>query len=367
MKITGITMFGLELPLREAYMLSRGRWFERFDSTFIRIDTDEGLTGWGEICPWGSTYLPAFTGGVRAAIAEIAPNLVGLDPRQPDAIYRVMDRVLAGHGYAKAGIDYAIWDLAGKAAGVPISTLLGGAETESVPLVSSIHVASPEAMASDVEYWRSFGYRRHSVKVGDDVDEDIARVKFLAGKREPDEVFDFDANGGWTPWEAVRVMNAARDLDAWFEQPSLTYEECLSVRSQTGQALSLDECMLEIRDVVQAVGDHACEVINVKLARVGGITKARPIRDLCMAYDIPMLIMCMAGTVVNDTVSAQFASTLPSNRLIGSWSCQDMITVDSAPGRGARNVNGSFTVPTTPGLGVEPDADRLGEPIGTFN
>ena len=91
MKIARITAYALELPLREPYMLSRGRRFEGFDSTFIRIDTDEGITGWGEVCPWGSTYLPAFTGGVRAAVAEIAPHLLSLDPRQPDVITRVME------------------------------------------------------------------------------------------------------------------------------------------------------------------------------------------------------------------------------------------------------------------------------------
>jgi len=366
MKIARITAYALELPLREPYMLSRGRRFEGFDSTFIRIDTDEGITGWGEVCPWGSTYLPAFTGGVRAAVAEIAPHLLSLDPRQPDVITRVMDRALTGHAYAKAGMDYAIWDIIGKAAGLPISELLGGAESEAIPLISSIHVASPEAMLDDVEYWRSLGYRRHSIKVGEDVDADIARVRFLAAKRQAGEVFGFDANGGWAPWEAVRVLNAVGGLDAWFEQPCLTYEECLSVRSQTTQALSLDECMMELRDVVRAINDRACEVINVKLARVGGITKARPIRDLCMAFDIPMMIMCMAGTVINDSAVAHFVSTLPANRCVGTWSCQEMVTVDSAPGRGARNANGSLTVPTGPGLGVEPDLDRLGEAIAVF-
>jgi L-alanine-DL-glutamate epimerase-like enolase superfamily enzyme len=108
MKINQISLYALELPLKEPYLLSRGRLFERFDSTFVKIDTDEGITGWGEVCPWGASYLPAFTGGVRAAIAEMAPHLLGQDPRQPEAVYRLMDRALAGHAYAKAGIDFAV-------------------------------------------------------------------------------------------------------------------------------------------------------------------------------------------------------------------------------------------------------------------
>src|SRR6476620_7890585 len=119
-------MYGLELPLAEPYHLSRGRLFERFDSTFIRIDTDEGITGWGEVCPWGSSYLPAFPGGVRAALSEVAPQLIGQDPQRPDVLMRYIDAILAGHIYAKAAVDFAIWDIMGKAAGRPIYELLGG-------------------------------------------------------------------------------------------------------------------------------------------------------------------------------------------------------------------------------------------------
>lgn len=367
MRITEISMYGLELPLIEPYQLSRGRVFERFDSTFVKISTDEGIVGWGEICPWGSNYLPAFAGGVRAAIAELAPHLIGLDPRFPEKLNRVMDAALSGHIYAKAGIDYALWDILGKASGLPIYGLLGGKEeSNTMPLVSSIHVASPEAMAKDIEFWRTKGYRRHSIKLGESVDRDIARVSHLAPLRQDDEVFIFDANGGWNPLEAVRVMNAVSDKEAWFEQPCINYDECLAVRNNTRQAISLDECIVEVRDIVRAINDRSCEVINIKIARVGGITKARWIRDICLAYDIPMLVMCMAGTTVNDTVSAHFGQTIPANRFIGTWSCQDMVSVDSAPGRGARNIDGNMVPPDLPGLGVEPDLGVLNSPIGVF-
>ena len=145
-------------------------------------------------------------------------------------------------------------------------------------MISSIHVDSPENMASDVEHWRSLGYRRHSIKVGESVDGDIARVRHLTDCRQPDEIFDSDANGGWNPWEAIQVMNAVRNTDAWFEQPCLTYEECLTVRQRTSQALSLDERITGVREVVRAISDRSCDVINIKLARVGGITRARWIR-----------------------------------------------------------------------------------------
>jgi L-alanine-DL-glutamate epimerase-like enolase superfamily enzyme len=333
----------------------------------VRIDTDEGLCGWGEVCPWGSNYTQAFPGGLRAAVAEVAPYLLGQDPRRPEAIMRLMDQILTGHIYAKAIIDYACWDVLGKAAGLPIFELLGGKdEANPVPLLAAHMVDTPDNMVRRLEGWRELGYRRHSIKLGSEVGEDIERIRHIAGLRRANEEFTFDANGGWGPWEAVRILNATSDLDFWIEQPCYTYEECLSVRSKTRQGMCLDECMIDIRDIIRAIGDKTLDILNMKIARVGGITRAKSIRDICLAYDIPMFIMDLAGTVVNDTVVAHFAQSIPKNRLLAAWSCQDMITVDAAPGRGARNINGNMAPPNLPGLGVEPDLKILGAPIAKF-
>jgi L-alanine-DL-glutamate epimerase-like enolase superfamily enzyme len=367
LKITEITLYGLELPLQEPNRLSRGRVFERLQSTFVKINTDEGIVGWGEVCPWGSNYTQAFAGGVRAAVAELAPHMIGQEPRRPEVITRLMDQILTGHIYAKALIDYALWDILGKSVGLPIYELLGGKdESNPVPLISAHMIDTPDNMVKRLEFWRERGYRRHSIKLGSSVDSDTARIRRLAKLRREDEEFIFDANGGWTPWEAVRVLNATSDLEYWIEQPCYTYDECLSVRSKTRQAMSLDECMVDLRDIVRAINDKCIDVLNMKIGRVGGLTRARWIRDVCLAYDIPILVMCLAGTVVNDTAVAHFAQAMPKNRCLGAWSCQEMVTVDPAPGRGARNINGNIPPPDLPGLGVEPDLDVLGRPIGRF-
>jgi L-alanine-DL-glutamate epimerase-like enolase superfamily enzyme len=367
MKITELTLYQVDLPLIEPYQLSRGRYFESLDSTFLSVATDEGLLGWSEVCPWGSSYLPAFAGGLRAGVAELAPHLIGQDPRRPEVLMRLMDAALPGHLYVKAIIDYALWDILGKATGLPVCDLLGGREPDTAPIVSSLQNDTPEGMLSRLEYWRDRGYRAHSLKLGNGgVDADIARVRALAERRREDEVFLFDVNGGWTPWEAIRVMNAVADLEAWFEQPCPTYQQCLQVRRQTRQALSLDEVMVELPDVSRAIADGGCDVINIKIARVGGITKARWIRDLCISAGIPMLVMCMAGTVVNDAAVAHFSQSIPRKYCIGNWSCQEMVTIDPAPGRGPRNVNGYMDAPDLPGLGVEPDLEILGSPVANF-
>jgi L-alanine-DL-glutamate epimerase-like enolase superfamily enzyme len=103
------------------------------DSTLVRIDSDDGLAGWGEGCPWGHTYLPAFGGGIRAALELLAPVLVGRDPRDIDALNRAMDLALPGHPYAKSPLDIALWDILGQSAGLPLYALFGGAAGGSVP------------------------------------------------------------------------------------------------------------------------------------------------------------------------------------------------------------------------------------------
>lgn len=367
MKITEITVYSLQLQLIKPYYMSRGRIFDKLGSTFVKISTDADIDGWSEVCPWGSNYLPAFPGGVRAALDEIAPHLIGEEPRRPEVVTRIMDSVLAGHLYAKAAIDYALWDIMGKAASLPVYDLLGGKYQDNpVPLISTNQIDSPQNMLTSLNYWREKGYTRHSIKLGGGVDADIALLKAIAPERKEGEEFIFDVNGGWMPWEAIRVLNATRDVEYWIEQPCITYEECATVRSQTGQAMSLDECIFEVRDVVRAIQDKTIDFLNIKIARVGGLTRARWIRDLCMAYDIPIVVMDMAGTVMNEAVVAHFAQSLPGNRCFGAWACHEMLTTDVAPGRGARNINGFMAPPSLPGLGVEPDVEMLGEPVARY-
>ena len=120
MKITTITVFQVDLPLVEGnYAWSEGKSVSVFDSTVVAIGTDAGITGYGEVCPLGPVYLPAYANGVRTGIAEIAPRLIGEDPTQLLALNRTMDHLLKGHPYVKSAIDMACWDITGQAAGMP--------------------------------------------------------------------------------------------------------------------------------------------------------------------------------------------------------------------------------------------------------
>ncbi len=354
--------------MTKPYRLSGGRLlFEKLDATFIRIDTDADISGWGEGTPWGHTYLPAHGAGIRAALALLAPAIMGFDPRKPLHIERAVDLVLPGHLYAKAPIDIACWDIAGQAAGLTIADLLGGRYEQPVPVASSVPTGTPQEMVASVEDYRARGYRVHSAKVGADVKTDIQRIRFLEQNRLQEEVIFYDANRAWTRSEAITVMNAVSDLPVSFEQPCETLDDCLAVRRLTTQPLCIDERLETLHDMTRIVSENIAELINIKINRVGGLTKAARIRDLAIAHSIGMSVMPTGGTVLADTDAVHLAQTIPEPFRQRVWSCQDMLKDDPAPGGGARVADGMLCAPDSPGLGVAPDMDWLGEPVAVYS
>src|SRR5881392_3870907 len=177
MKITRIAAYRVELPLYEgSYKWSGGKAVTVFDSTVVAVETDAGVTGYGEVCPLGPFYLPAYASGVRAGIAELGPHLLGEDPLQLQKLNRRMDAALKGHAYVKSGIDMACWDILGKVTGQPVCILLGGRYGDDVGLYRAISQESPEAMAERVAGYRAEGYQRFQLKVGGEPAVDIDRI-----------------------------------------------------------------------------------------------------------------------------------------------------------------------------------------------
>ena len=150
MKIQRLTVYQVNLPLHEgSYKWSGGKSVTVFDSTVVKIDTDDGITGFGEVCPLGPFYLPAYAAGCRTGIKELGPHLLGEDPRQLEKLNRRMDACLKGHPYVKSAIDMACWDILGKATGLPVCILLGGRYGKDFGLYRAISQESPEAIASE--------------------------------------------------------------------------------------------------------------------------------------------------------------------------------------------------------------------------
>jgi L-alanine-DL-glutamate epimerase-like enolase superfamily enzyme len=363
MHIRRIAAYRVDLPLHEgSYNWSGGNAVSVFDSTVVAVETDDGRTGWGEICPLGPAYLPAYAAGARTGIAELAPQLIGLDPRELDVLNRRMDAAMRGHAYVKSALDVACWDLLGQDAGLPVATLLGGHVGEDFALYRAISQETPEAMAAKVAGYRAQGYHKFQLKVGGDPDTDIARIRAVADVLEPGDVLIADANTGWTQHDAIRVADAVREVDVYIEQPCASYEECLAVRRHTNRPFVLDEVIDGVGMVVRGIADRAMDVINLKISKVGGLTRARQIRDLCVASGIAMTIEDTWGGDIVTAAIAHLAHSTPERFLFSATDFNSYVTVSIAEGAPQRK-HGRLAASRKPGLGVQPRLDALGAPV----
>jgi L-alanine-DL-glutamate epimerase-like enolase superfamily enzyme len=362
-KITKIEAFRVDLPLHEGrYKWSGGNSVEVFDSTVVAVHTDTGLTGYGEVCPLGPAYLPAYANGARTGIAEIAPHLIGADPTALSVLNDEMDRCMRGHLYVKSAIDMACWDILGKVTGQPVVTLLGGRYGESFALYRAISQENPKEMAGRVAQYCFEGYTKFQLKVGGDPDTDVERIHAVADALEKGDVLVADANTGWTQHQAIRVAQAVRNVDVYIEQPCASYEECLAVRRHTDRPFILDEVMDSIGMVVEGIRDQAMDVINLKISKVGGLTKARQIRDLCVSLGIALTIEDTWGGDIVTSAIAHLAHSTPPSHLFSSTDFNSYVTVGIAEGAPQRK-NGRLAASFAPGLGIEPRKDILGKAV----
>lgn len=360
MRIARIFAHRVALPLVEgSYKWSGGKSVSVFDSTVVGVETDCGLVGYGEVCPLGPFYLPAYAEGVRAGIRELAPHLIGFDPRELAVLNQRMDAALKGHPYVKSGIDVACWDLLGKATGLPVCTLLGGRFGDSVRLYRAISQQDPDQMAQNVSLYRDQGYTRFQLKVGGDPDTDIDRIRAVRSMLRPTDRLVADANTGWTQHEAMRVVRAVEDIDVYIEQPCLTYEECLAVRRNTNHPFVLDENIDSLDMLLRGKADLAMDVVNLKISKLGGLTKTKQARDLCVSMGIAMTLEDSWGGDITTAAIAHLAHSTPEPFRFTSTDFNSYVTVKIADGAPVRE-QGFMSASTAPGLGVTPLWDILG-------
>jgi cis-L-3-hydroxyproline dehydratase len=360
MRLTRIFAHRVELPLGEgSYNWSGGKSVSVFDSTIVGVETDAGLVGYGEVCPLGPFYLPAYAEGVRAGLRELAPHLLGLDPRELGKLNQRMDAALKGHPYVKSGIDMACWDLLGKATGLPVCMLMGGRFGERVRLYRAISQEAPELMAEKVAGYRAEGYTRFQLKVGGDPDVDIQRIRAVRAMLQPSDRLVADANTGWTQHEAMRVVRAVRDIDVYIEQPCLSYEECLAIRRHTDHPFVLDENIDSLEMLLRAKADLAMDVVNLKISKLGGLTKAKLARDLCSSLGIAMTLEDSWGGDITTAAIAHLAHSTPEEFRFTSTDFNSYVTVSTAQGAPQR-ADGFMSAGDLPGLGVEPRSAVLG-------
>lgn len=368
MRITAIHIYQHDLPVKGGkYRLARTE-VSCLDSTIVELATDVGISGFGETCPIGPVYQPQHALGARAALQELAPKLIGLNPLTIGQAHEVMEQTLNGVNYAKAAIDIGLWDLAGKAYGARICDLLGGVYREQVPSYYAIDVVPPDEAKKIALEKKQQGYRRVQLKVGGrPLEEDIAAVRLVAEVLAPEVRLAVDANRGWTIRDALFVSGQCRYLMFVMEQPCSTYEEILSLRNRVCHPVYLDENAEDIRVVLRSIKEQAADGFGLKVTRVGGISAMQTIRDVCRAARLPITCDDSWGGDIIAAACVHLGATVKPELLEGVWLAAPYIQGHYDPEKGIDTQDGWIQVPEGPGLGITPDRLRFGEPFMSFS
>lgn len=372
MKIAAIDVHQIELPYAGGtYQLSAGREYSSFDATVVRIETACGIEGWGESTPFGATYINAHARGARAGIDEIAPLLLGRDPRMVERIGDVMDGALVGHNHAKAALDIACWDILGKSVNLPVHALLGGSTGQPLPVISSIHTGTPENMRQRVAAHRAQGYRGHSVKIGASEAEggpalDAARIEASLADREPGEYFLVDANGGLTVETALRLLALLpANLDFVLEAPCATWRETLSLRARCSVPIALDELVQHDSDLILAIREDAADGFGLKVSKAGGLTPARRQRDIARAAGLSMSVQDTVGSDISFAALMHLGHSVPERMLRCVLDVRGMVSLKTADIL-VHKTSAGLQLGDAPGLGVAVDRSVMGEPVATY-
>ncbi|MBT3274025.1 MAG: mandelate racemase/muconate lactonizing enzyme family protein [Spirochaetales bacterium] len=367
MKIRSIEIYGYDLSYRHgSYVMSGNQVVTDLPCTVVRLITEDGIEGWGEVCPLGPLYLASHAEGARAAIREMGPGLLGVDPTNLAAVHIAMDGALRGHSYAKCALDVACWDILGKATGKDVATLLGGRVQETFPLYMAIPLGPAEEMRDYLQQRREEGIHRFQLKIGANPYEDAERVRQMVEATDDNDFIVADANGGWCLQDA---MIAARLIEPYprvfFEEPCKTLEECLYVRQHTNLPMVLDEVITDVGTMLRAFHQQGMEAINLKISKFGGLTGSKLVRDIAEALGLRVTIEdTWGGDLVTAAVSHLAASTKAARTLTVSF--MNDWTNEHVAHYQPRSQNGVGHAPTGPGLGVDVDIDQLGEPLLTI-
>ena len=367
MRIVRITVWKLALTSHVTYYMADGKQCGAVDTVVVRLDTDGGVYGFGEVCPIPG-YLPAYADGVLPAIAEMAPVLLSAEPVGVGHLMTRLDARLPGHPYAKSAVETALWDITGKVAGLPLYALLGGRQSESAPLYHSLSCMAPEEMARMAREAWATGIRQLQVKLGVDRDwqADVARLRLVRESVGKGPLVYGDFNCGASRLHATRVGRAVADGDFMIEQPCASLEECAAVRRATGLPMKIDEGAFDMASLLRAHRLGCMDAVAVKLSKFGGLGAARRARDLCLYLGAVMCIEDTWGSDITTAAALHLAVATPTTAVLNVCDLSGYVSPrldENAPTRH----EGRLTVSDLPGVGVTPDEDKLGDPIAVFD
>lgn len=367
MQLSKLSIYRHSLPVvGGAYRMANAS-VDCLESTVVRLESTCGQVGWGETCPVGPTYAPSHAGGAQAALISMAPDLIGSCLDAPNLLLRRMDELLNGHRYAKAAVDIAAYDMLGKKLGCPVSHLLGGAVTDTIPSYYATPVDSPDETARLAEEKAREGYQRLQVKIsGRPVEVDIECVikvwERIGGRMR----LAVDGNRGLSTRDALLLSRGCSHIPFVFEQPCDSLADIAAIRQQLHHPVYLDESATDLETVVRVSGQGLVDGFGMKVTRIGGLTPMARFRDICEACHRPHTVDDAWGGDIIAAACAHAGATVAPRLFEGTWLAQPYIEGHYDSEGGVKVVDGHIRVPQQSGLGLTLDESRFDEEVARF-
>ncbi len=377
-RIASLETVVVQLPTRREHKWSGltepiGRYI------LTKMTDEDGRTGWGEAAAlkdWGGEFGRYF--GESAAIVELViarylgPAVKGVDATNIVELHARMDAAIRGYPYAKAAVEFAAYDLAGKTLNVPVHTLLGGCARTRVPVTHSIGLIAIAEAEKEVAQVVKEGIKTIKVKIGVDAKRDIAMVRAVRNAAGPDIDICVDANEGYkTPGEAVVIL---REMEKqrlkYAEQPCMGIERIAEVARALDTPVMADESAWNAHDAIQIAEQHAIDIISIYTTKPGGLYRAMEVAAVCRAAGIVCNVNGSIETGVGNLANVQLAAAAPAatlscvipvstpaehqdGRIAGIYYKDDLL---AAP---MKFVDGAIEVPMAAGMGIAVDAAKI--------
>lgn len=353
MRLSAIEASVINVPFRDGIDMPIGS-FSSLDHVIVRIATSDGLSGVGE-----ATVIPEFMGEtldqVLGGIHVLATCLENTDLEEPDRLHALIDRVLPGARSARAAIDEACHDIAGKRLGVPVWRLLGERSRERLDCTWTIGLKSPEATVEDAAARYAQGFRTFKIKVGKEDAEDLLKVRLVRDALGPEVAIRLDANGAYAPERALRVLERLQVYDLeMVEQPceALELDGMARLRRSLGVKVLADESVFSAADAKRVIDAGAADVVNIKIQKLGGLLPAREVADMVEKAGLACVVGSCLEAGPGVAASAHFAVMCRSATKASDLSAGLQLGVDPAAAAPFGGVGPTIHEPAGTGLGM---------------
>ncbi len=357
-KIIRISIYSVDIPFKHPFKYALGV-LRNAQSIFVRIDTDkEGMFGMGEIAP-AHTITGETQGSCEVIAVDLAKMLLNKNPLDIAGNLMAMNRYFAHNTAVKCGFDMAFHDIAGKVAGLPIYVLLGGSNS---PLITdlTIGIDKPEVMAQKALELKKDGFSAIKVKIGEGLLPDIERIQIIREAIGSDIKIRVDANQGWDYPTAVTALRRMKPYDLEYcEQPLAfwDHENMKRLRKNTITPIAADESIFNDKDAFILASKGCCDILNIKLAKSGGIHTAQKIDTIAQSAGLPCMIGCMGETRLGLTAAAHLALAHPNIQYL-DLDGHTFLSLDPVVG-GIACQGENIKVPDLPGLGADLEPEFL--------